>query len=61
MDLQKLDEAAVEYRKAIRLEPTNAVMHAALGDLLTAQHKAREAAAEYREAKRLAPHPAPAR
>jgi tetratricopeptide (TPR) repeat protein len=48
-----LDEAIVEFRKAIRLKPDLA--HANLGNALRRQGKLDEAVAEYREAIRLQP------
>src|SRR5262249_4268720 len=51
----KLDEAIACYKKAIELNPTNAVVHHRLGFALQKHGKLDEAIAEYREAIDLKP------
>ena len=47
MGQHKLEEAAAEYREAIRIDPHDTLAHYQLGDILTAQHRIAEAAKEY--------------
>jgi tetratricopeptide (TPR) repeat protein len=57
-DLHKTEEAIAEYRKAIELDPREAMHHNNLGLILSDQHKTREtreAIAEYRKAIELDP------
>ena len=49
------DEAIVEYRHGLRIEPDNAELHFGLGLALSLQGKHDEAIAEYREAVRINP------
>jgi cytochrome c-type biogenesis protein CcmH/NrfG len=53
-DQGKVDEALVEFRKAIRLEPVDSQAHYHLGDALTKQRKRAETIAEFRMARDLA-------
>src|SRR5262249_5949522 len=48
-DQGKLDEAIVEYREAIRLDPGYAEAHCNLGSVLQRQGRLREALREYRK------------
>jgi Flp pilus assembly protein TadD len=50
-----VDDAAVEYRQAIRLKPQLADAHCGLGNLLGAQEKFEEAKSELRVCVQLAP------
>ena len=52
---RQADDAAVEYRQAIRLEPQLADAHCSLGNLLGAQEKFEEAKSELRVCVQLAP------
>jgi tetratricopeptide (TPR) repeat protein len=51
----KLDEAAVEYRKALHVKPDYAEVHMNLGNVLARQAKVDEAIAEYRKALDIKP------
>ena len=52
---RQVDDAAVEYRQAIRLKPQLADAHCSLGNLLGAQEKFEEAKSEFRVCVQLAP------
>ncbi len=57
-DQGKIDEAIVEYRKAIELDPGYALPHRNLALILRSQHKTKEADAENQKANELgAKHP----
>jgi Flp pilus assembly protein TadD len=53
--LERLDDAAREFREAVRLDPGSALAHTNLGYILYLQGHRDEAIAEYREALRLQP------
>ena len=53
--LEKLDEAAVNYRAALKLTPGLAEAHLGLGNVLKAQDKPDEAAEHFRRALKLKP------
>jgi tetratricopeptide (TPR) repeat protein len=55
VDEGKMDEAAAEFREAIRIDPELAEAHVYLGTILGHQQKLDEAAAEFREAIRIDP------
>ena len=55
VDQGKMDEAAAEFREAIRIDPELAEAHVYLGTILGHQKKLDEAAAEFREAIRIDP------
>ena len=52
----KMDEAAAEFREAIRIDPNLAEAHVYLGTILGHQTKLDEAIAEFREAIRIEPN-----
>ena len=54
--LGKLDAAAVQYRKALRLDPKLARAHVMLGIVLRRQSNHKDALAEFRQAVRLDPN-----
>ena len=58
---RKLDEAATEYRQALRLDPSYANAHNNLGNVLLVQKKYDEAIAEFAEVVRLQPGSAAAK
>ena len=55
MDLGRLDEAAVQYREAIQIDPRFAEVHYNLGNVLTARGHGDEAIAEYQKAVDIKP------
>jgi Flp pilus assembly protein TadD len=55
-NLERFKEAEVDYRQAVRLQPSFALTHNNLGTALARQGKLAEAVAEFREALRLDPH-----
>ena len=50
-----IDEAILEYRKAIRYRPDEAELYAGLGDLLMEKGMKEEALREFRRVKKLEP------
>ena len=52
---RRLDEAAGEYRAALRIDPAYASAHNNLGNVLLSQKKYDEAIAEFAEVVRLQP------
>jgi Tfp pilus assembly protein PilF len=56
MEQGKLDEAADEYRAALRSKPRSPEIHANLGAVLALQGRRQEAMDEFNEALRLAPN-----
>jgi tetratricopeptide (TPR) repeat protein len=57
---EKLEEAALKYKAALRLDPKSLYAHTALGSVLYQQGKVEEGIAEYRQALRLDPNDAQA-
>ena len=57
---ERLEEAALKYKAALRLNPNSVRTHIGFGDALSEQKKYNEAAEEYRQAIRLNPNDAEA-
>ncbi len=55
LEEEQLDEALLEFRSALKLEPDNAELHERIGDVLSAQARPREALEYYRQSDRLDP------
>ena len=52
---RRLDEAAAEYREALRIDPSYANAHNNLGNVLLSQKRYGEAIGEFEEVVRLQP------